>query len=67
MSIRILFVDDEPLILDGLRRSLRPFHKEWDTAYAAGGEEALSMLEREPVDVIVTDMRMPVMDGAMLR
>ena len=66
MSIRILFVDDEPLILDGLQRSLRPFRKEWTAAYAAGGEEALAMLEREPFDVIVTDMRMPGMDGAML-
>lgn len=66
MSIRILFVDDEPLILDGLQRSLRPFRKEWDTAYAAGGEEALAALESEPFDVIVTDMRMPGMDGAML-
>ncbi len=66
MSIRILFVDDEPLILDGLQRSLRPFRKEWVTAYAAGGEEALAVLEREPFDVIVTDMRMPGMDGAML-
>jgi putative nucleotidyltransferase with HDIG domain len=66
MSIRILFVDDEPLILDGLQRSLRPFRKEWVAAYAAGGEEALAVLEREPFDVVVTDMRMPGMDGAML-
>src|SRR5579863_2413558 len=66
MSIRILFVDDEPLILEGLQRSLRPFRKEWSAAYAAGGEEALAMLQREPFDVIVTDMRMPGMDGAML-
>jgi HD-like signal output (HDOD) protein len=66
MTIRILFVDDEPLILDGLQRSLRPFRKEWAAAYATGGEEALSMLEREPFDVIVTDMRMPGMDGAAL-
>jgi DNA-binding NarL/FixJ family response regulator len=66
VSTRILFVDDEPLILDGLQRSLRPFRKEWAVAYAAGGEEALAMLEREPFDVIVTDMCMPGMDGAML-
>lgn len=66
MSIRILFVDDEPLILDGLQRSLRPFRKEWAAAYAAGGEEALAMLDREPFDVVVTDMRMPGMDGATL-
>jgi len=66
MSIRILFVDDEPLLLSGLQRSLRPLRKEWNAAFAAGGEEALAVLEREPFDVIVTDMRMPGMDGAAL-
>jgi putative nucleotidyltransferase with HDIG domain len=66
MSIRILFVDDEPLLLSGLQRSLRPLRKEWDTAFAAGGEEALAMLAHEPFNAIVTDMRMPGMDGAAL-
>ena len=66
MSIRILFVDDEPLLLSGLQRSLRPLRKEWNAAFAAGGEEALAMLARQPFDVIVTDMRMPGMDGAAL-
>jgi HD-like signal output (HDOD) protein len=66
MSLRILFVDDEPHLLDGLRRSLRPMRKEWNTAFAAGGEEALAVLAGEPFDVIVTDMRMPGMDGAAL-
>ena len=66
MNIRILFVDDEPLILQGLERSLRPLRKEWQAAYATGGEEALALLEDGPFDVIVTDMRMPGMDGAAL-
>lgn len=66
MSIRILFVDDEPLILEGLQRSLRPLRKEWNAAFATGGEEALAVLQREPFDVVVTDMRMPGMDGAAL-
>jgi len=66
MSIRILFVDDEPLLLSGLQRTLRPLRKEWSTAFAAGGEEALAMLARDTFDVIVTDMRMPGMDGAAL-
>jgi HD-like signal output (HDOD) protein len=63
---RILFVDDEPCLLDGLKRMLRPQRKEWDTAFANGGEQALAMLAAVPFDVIVTDMRMPVMDGAQL-
>lgn len=66
MSVRILFVDDEPLLLSGLQRSLRPLRKEWRADFAAGGENALEMLAREPFDVIVTDMRMPGMDGAAL-
>ena len=67
MSLRILFVDDEPHLLDGLRRSLRPMRKEWNTVFAGGGEEALALLGAgEPFDVIVTDMRMPGMDGAAL-
>jgi putative nucleotidyltransferase with HDIG domain len=66
MSIKILFVDDEPLLLSGLQRSLRPLRKEWNTAFAAGGEEALAMLAHEPFNAIVTDMRMPGMDGAAL-
>jgi len=66
MSIRILFVDDEPLLLSGLQRSLRPLRNEWNAAFATGGEEALAALAREPFQVIVTDMRMPGMDGAAL-
>ena len=63
---RILFVDDETSILDGLKRMLRPMRAEWDMAFATGGETALSMLGAAPFDVIVTDMRMPGMDGASL-
>lgn len=66
MSIRILFVDDEPRLLEGLQRSLRPLRKEWTASFAPGGEEALAVLACEPFDVIVTDMRMPGMDGASL-
>jgi len=63
---RILFVDDEVSILDGLKRMLRPMRTEWEMSFAPGGEAALSMLEAAPFDVIVTDMRMPGMDGATL-
>jgi YesN/AraC family two-component response regulator len=63
---RILFVDDEPRVLDGLRRLLRGQRAEWEMAFADGGESALSELARAPFDVIVTDMRMPGIDGAAL-
>ncbi|MEZ4699126.1 MAG: response regulator [Rhodothermales bacterium] len=63
---RILFVDDESRILDGIRRMLRPYRNEWDMQFASSGEEALSMLASAPFDVIVSDMRMPGMDGSEL-
>ncbi|HEX8343602.1 MAG TPA: response regulator [Actinoplanes sp.] len=63
---RALFVDDEPRILDGLRRSLRGKRREWDMAFVSDGAEALEVLAQAPHDVIVSDMRMPGMDGAEL-
>ena len=59
---RILCVDDEPNILDSLRRQLR-HHFSVETA--PSGKEGLRILEREPTfTVVVSDMRMPGMDGA---
>ncbi len=62
----ILFVDDDPSVLDGLRRMLRPMHNEWELSFASSGQEALEMMTQQPVDVIVSDMRMPKMNGAQL-
>lgn len=62
--INILFVDDEPNILDGLRRMLRPLRSDWDMFFANGGKEALKLLAEKPIDVVVSDMKMPGMDGA---
>lgn len=64
--INILFVDDEPNILDGLRRMLRPLRQEWDMFFANSGKEALNLLAEKPIDVVVSDMKMPGMDGAFL-
>jgi putative nucleotidyltransferase with HDIG domain len=63
---RILFVDDEVSILDGLRRILRPMRKKWEMAFASSGESALAVLDEAAFDVVVSDMRMPGMDGAAL-
>jgi HD-like signal output (HDOD) protein len=63
---RILFVDDEPAMLEGLRSRLRVLRSRWIMLFAGSGEEAMTQMEQEPVDVIVTDMRMPGMDGADL-
>ncbi|MDX1690031.1 MAG: response regulator [Acidimicrobiia bacterium] len=62
MTIRILFVDDEQAVLDGLRRMLR-VEKEWEVRYATSGPEALDLLEEEPAEIVVSDLLMPGMDG----
>jgi HD-like signal output (HDOD) protein len=66
MKKRILFVDDEPRILEGLQRTLRSMCQEWEMRFAGSGPEALEYLSKESFDVIVSDMRMPGMDGAQL-
>ncbi len=62
----ILFVDDEPNILDGIRRILRPMRNEWNTIFVNSGQEALEVLEKENCDVVVSDIRMPGMNGVEL-
>ncbi len=64
--ITILFVDDEPNVLNGLQRMLRPMRREWELCFAHSGAEALAILAEKKVDVIVSDMKMPGLDGAQL-
>jgi HD-like signal output (HDOD) protein/ActR/RegA family two-component response regulator len=66
MTQRILFVDDELMVLKGLERSLHGMRGEWEMQFVLGGPEALQVMAREPFDVVITDMRMPGMDGAQL-
>jgi putative nucleotidyltransferase with HDIG domain len=61
-KVRVLFVDDEPLVLEGLRRSVK---KEFAADLAVGAEEALEQLRKNaPYPVVVSDMCMPGVDGA---
>ena len=64
--MRILFVDDERRVLVGIERMLFGMGRDWEILLAGSGDEALAELERGPVDVVVSDMRMPGMDGAEL-
>lgn len=63
---RILFVDDEPRVLDGLENVVFSRHREWHCDFAGGGVEALELMGRHAYDILVTDIRMPGMDGAEL-
>ena len=63
---KILFVDDKKLVLDGLRRLLRSKRREWDMTFVDSGEAALDTLAASPFQIIVSDVRMPGMDGLQL-
>ena len=66
MKKRILFVDDEAMVLQGLQRMLRPMREEWEMEFLDSGAKALESMARAPFDVVVSDMRMPGMNGAEL-
>jgi HD-like signal output (HDOD) protein/CheY-like chemotaxis protein len=63
---RILFVDDEIMVLQGLQRMLHAFRNEWDMMFVESGAKALELMAQAPFDVVVADMRMPEMDGVEL-
>jgi putative nucleotidyltransferase with HDIG domain len=62
----VLFVDDEPMVLQGLRRMLHAEGRRWTLRFAASGPEALDLMGRERFDAVVSDLRMPGMDGVAL-
>jgi len=63
---RILFVDDEPMVLKGLQRTLRKMRNEWEMMFTSSAREALDILNITGIDVIISDLKMPVMDGNQL-
>lgn len=62
---RILFVDDEPKVLDALRALLRKFNT-WELSFVEGGERGLEIIQQESFDIVVSDLKMPKVDGALL-
>lgn len=65
-STRVLFVDDEPLVLRTIDRMLRLRRVPWQARYAHSAKQALALLAAEPIDVVITDLRMPIIDGGEL-
>ena len=65
-KLRVIFVDDDASILDGLQRMLRKQSSEWEMHFVTSGQQALNLLDQDEFDVIVTDMQMPEMTGTEL-
>ncbi|MFZ5896646.1 MAG: response regulator transcription factor [Myxococcota bacterium] len=64
--LHVLLVDDDPEVVTALKRMLRAAEPEWLISTANNGREALAFVNRQTVDVLVTDLHMPVMDGFQL-
>ena len=62
----ILFVDDEELILRGIKRSIDEYSDFWDVEFVTSGKQALETLSKHNFDAIISDMLMPEMDGLKL-
>jgi HD-like signal output (HDOD) protein len=62
----ILFVDDERDLLEGLRARLYKHRRDWNMMFVASGAEALAVFEQQHIDLVVSDVRMPGMDGGQL-
>ncbi|WP_306591567.1 response regulator [Geothrix sp. 21YS21S-4] len=56
-------MDDEPLTLQGLQRALRGLRHQWEMEFVSTPREAMARMEREPFDVVMTDIRMEEMEG----
>lgn len=65
-KLRVAFVDDELHILNALRRSMAEMADDWDMTFCESAAQVLALMARQPFDVLVTDMRMPQMDGGQL-
>jgi len=64
LDTTVLFVDDELRILAAINRMLR--RERYRKLFASSAKEALQIIDKEPVHVLVTDLRMPEMDGLAL-
>ena len=63
---RILFVEDDPILLDLLQETLADMEEAWDMVFVASGQMALAAFEEAPFDAVVSDLWMPGMNGSQL-
>jgi len=63
---RVLFVDDDAAVLDGLRLRLHGRRGQWEMVFVDSASRAIAEIEHRLVDVVVSDLRMPTMDGVQL-
>ncbi|SEO74018.1 response regulator [Paenibacillus sp. OV219] len=63
---RILIVDDERIEREGIQHLIRKYNLELDMVTAENGEAALEIVKQQPIDMIMTDIKMPFMDGLEL-
>lgn len=66
MNGRVVFVDDEPAILEGLRDRLWRLRRGWNLVFHASPRDALHDIAENGADVVISDVRMPEIDGAEL-
>jgi len=66
MTLKILFVDDDQNILDSFKAMMHGMRKEWKSFFATDAHAALELVNKEKFDIVIADMRMPLMDGAEL-
>jgi CheY-like chemotaxis protein len=62
-ALRILLVDDDPILIDAYRRTLSAARPEWRLWTATTGRDAMRLMEQQAVDALVTDLEMPGVDG----
>jgi putative two-component system response regulator len=60
---RVMFVDDEPGVLDGFRRMLRTEAARWELQFATSVDEAVAIARATPPDAVISDIAMPGKDG----
>lgn len=66
MKPGIIFVDDEVKILQGMRRMMYTLRDQWEMYFAESGEKALEIMQTQAIDIIISDMRMPGINGLQL-